>query len=137
MQNIVKPYKTIIPITLTMDRLNTWGKVYAVMAKELDAELFIVIRNVFGDKPLFLKNIEELKAKVDFFKERGVTVGAWLCPTTGHENKGLNIGEEGKKFIHRQVADYSSGKPELIEQAFCPLDENFTKDFAWKMKELA
>ena len=136
MKNTSRSYNTIIPVKIPIEKLETWGEAYACLAKKAGAELFIIIRNVFGDKPLFLKEIEELKKKVEFFRERGLTVGAWLCPTTGHEGMGLVIGEEGKRFTHRQVADYSGGKAKLIEQAFCPLDENFTNDFAWKMGEL-
>ena len=137
MKSILRPYKTVIPVKIPIEKLSTWGEAYAALAKKTDAELFIIIRNVFGDKSVFLKNVEELKTKVDFFKKKGVSVGAWLCPTTGHEGMGLIIGEEGKKFTRRQVADYTGGKAKLIEQAFCPLDENFIKDFAWKMGEIA
>lgn len=136
MNRKMRPYNTIIPIKIPMEKLEDWGEAYAKLAKETDAELFIIIRNVFGDKARFLKSIEELKTKVEFFKERGVNVGAWLCPTTGHEGMGLVLGEEAEKFTYRQVADYSQGTPRLIRNAFCPLDENFTKDFAWKMSQL-
>ena len=137
MKTVSRPYNTVIPIKLPIEKLDTWGESYAQLAKQLNTELFIIIRNVFGDKSRFLMHIEELKKKVQFFRERGVSVGAWLCPTTGHEGMGLIVGEEGKKFTRRQVADYSGEKPRLIEQAFCPLDENFIKDFAWKMRELS
>ncbi len=137
MKNASRAYNTVIPIKLPIEKLEDWGESYASLAKEAGAELFIIIRNVFGDKERFLKEIEELRAKVRFFKERGVRVGAWLCPTTGHEGMGLVIGEEGKGFARRQAADYSSGKARLIEQAFCPLDDGFKRDFAWKMRQLA
>lgn len=137
MKNTLRPYNTVIPIKLPIEKLNSWGEAYATLAKQLGAELFVIVRNVFGDKPRFLKETEELKMKAAFFKERGLNIGAWLCPITGHEGMGLLIGEEGEKFTRRHVADYSSGEPKLVEQAFCPLDENFTKDFAWKMRELS
>ena len=137
MKNTLRQYNTVIPIKLPIEKLHEWGTAYAELAKQMGADLFIIVRNVFGDRPLFLKEIKELKEKVRFFNERGVSVGAWLCPTTGHEGMGLVIGEEGEKFIRRQVADYSAGKPSLITQAFCPLDKDFTRDFAWKMSELS
>lgn len=137
MKNALRPYNTVIPIKIPIEKLETWGESYARLAKELGAELFIIIRNVFGDRTRFLKEIEELKKKVQFFAQRGLSVGAWLCPTTGHEGMGLVVGEEGENFTHRQVAAYSGAKPKLIENAFCPLDENFTNDFAWKMRELS
>lgn len=136
MKSTPHPYNTIIPIKLPIEKLTDWGEAYVQMAKQTGAELFVIIRNVFGDKPRFMQEIEELKKKVQFFKERGMQIGAWLCPTTGHEGMGLIVGEQGKMFTHRQVADYSDGKPRLIQNAFCPLDENFTRDFAWKMREL-
>lgn len=134
MSEELRSYNTYIPVSIPSWMLDTWGESYAQLAKDMNAELFIIVRNVFGDKEAFLKIIEDLKKKVDFFKAKGLSVGVWICPTTGHEGMGLTIGEEGKKFTRRQVADYSNGKPELIENAFCPLDENFTKDFAWKMQ---
>ena len=136
MRNLSRPYNTVIPIKLPIEKLECWGEAYANLAKELGAELFIIIDNVFGDRALFSKKAAELKQKVEFFKKRGVTVGAWLCPTTGHEGMGITVGEEGKKFTRRLVADYSGGKVRTSEQAFCPLDEGFVKDFAWKMGEL-
>ena len=137
MKNTIRPYNTIIPIKLPIEYLSSWGEAYANLAKQTGAELFVIVRNVFGDKPRFMQEIEELKKKADFFKERGISIGAWLCPTTGHEGMGLLIGEEGEKFTRRQVADYSSGEPRLIQHAFCPLDENFINDFAWKMREIS
>ena len=137
MKSISRSYNTVIPVKIPIERLSTWGEKYAALAKETGSELFIIIRNVFGDRNRFLKHIDELKEKVRFFKERGLSVGAWLCPTTGHEGMGLIVGEEGEKFTHRQVADYSAGKARLIKNAFCPLDEGFIKDFAWKMRELS
>ena len=136
MKNDFRPYSTIIPIKLPIERLDTWGESYAALAKELGAELFIIINNVFGDRARFLCEADELRRKVEFFRERGVTVGAWLCPTTGHEGMGITVGKEGEKFTRREVADYSGGKARLIRQAFCPLDEGFVRDFAWKMGEL-
>jgi hypothetical protein len=136
MKSTTRPYKTIIPVKLPIEHLEQWGEEYAKLANENDAELFVIIRNVFGDRARFAKEVDELKRKVDFFAARGVSVGAWLCPTTGHEGMGLVIGEDGKRFTRRQVADYATGEPRLIEQAFCPLDEGFIKDFAWKMGEL-
>ncbi len=136
MKDIRRPYNTVIPVKLPIEKLSDWGEAYASIAKQAGAELFIIIRNVFGDKARFLKEIGELREKVEFFKARGIGVGAWLCPTTGHEGMGLVIGEEGEKFTHRQVADHSDGGFRLIKNAFCPLDEGFIKDFAWKMKEL-
>ena len=136
MKSTTRPYKTIIPVKLPIERLEQWGEEYAKLANENDAELFVIIRNVFGDRARFTKELDDLKRKVDFFAARGVSVGAWLCPTTGHEGMGLVIGEDGRRFTRRQVADYSTGEPRLIGQAFCPLDEGFIKDFAWKMGEL-
>ena len=136
MKSIMRPYKTVIPIKLPITKLEEWGESYARMAKQLNADLFIITTNVFGDKARFMTEMNDLKKKVGFFKERGLSVGAWLCPTTGHEGMGIIVGEDGKKFTRRQVADYSGTSPRLIEQAFCPLDEEFTKDFAWKMGEL-
>ena len=100
-----RPYNTVIPIKLPIEKLDTWGEAYAELAKQTGSELFIIIRNVFGDRERFLKELGELRAKVRFFGERGITVGAWLCPTTGHEGMGLLVGDEGKKFTHREVAD--------------------------------
>lgn len=137
MKDITREYKTIIPLNIPISKLSTWGEEYVKLAKRLNAGIFLVTKNVFGDRERFLAIIEETKQQVEFFKDRGVDVGVWLCPTTGHEGMGLAIGKEGESFTHRQVADYSSGKAELIEQAFCPLDENFTKDFAWKMQVLS
>lgn len=136
MKNDFRPYNTVIPIKLPIEKLERWGEEYAALAKELGAELFIIINNVFGGRALFSKEVAELKQKVEFFNKRVVTVGAWLCPTTGHEGMGITVGAEGKKFTRREVADYSGGKARLIRQAFCPLDEGFVKDFAWKMGEL-
>ena len=126
MKSTTRPYKTIIPVKLPIEHLEQWGEEYAKLANENDAELFVIIRNVFGDRARFTKELDDLKRKVDFFAARGVSVGAWLCPTTGHEGMGLVIGEDGKRFTRRQVADYSTGEPRLIGQAFCPLDEGFT-----------
>lgn len=137
MKTGLRPYNTVIPIKLPIEKLESWGEAYAKIAKELGADLFIITENVFGDKARFLKETAELRKKVEFFNARGITVGAWLCPTTGHEGMGITVGKEGEKFTHRQVADYSSGKPRLIKNAFCPLDESFVKDFAWKMGELS
>ncbi|MBQ3016679.1 MAG: hypothetical protein IJD79_07870 [Clostridia bacterium] len=136
MEKASRKYNTIIPIKLPIEKLDSWGEEYAKLAADVGAELFIIIRNIFGDRERFLREITELREKVAFFKKRGITVGAWLCPTTGHEGMGLVIGEEGKKFTRRQVADYSGGNPKLIPQAFCPLDPLFVRDFAWKMGEL-
>lgn len=130
MQNPQRPYHTVIPIQLPIEKLDRWGEAYAELAKQTNADLFVIVKNIFGDKALFRKEVEELRQKAAFFHARGVTLGAWLCPTTGHEGMGLTIGEEGKHFTHRQVADYSGEEPKLIETAFCPLDENFKKDFA-------
>lgn len=137
MQNPQRPYHTVIPIQLPIEKLDRWGEAYAELAKQTNADLFVIVKNIFGDKALFQKEVEELRQKAAFFHARGVTLGAWLCPTTGHEGMGLTIGEEGKHFTHRQVADYSGEEPKLIETAFCPLDENFKKDFAWKMGQIA
>ena len=136
MKNDFRPYNTVVPVKLPIEKLDTWGESYAALAKELSAELFIIVNNVFGDRERFLEEISELRRKVEFFRERGVTVGAWLCPTTGHEGMGLKVGKEGEGFTRREVADYSGGKARLIRQAFCPLDEGFVRDFAWKMGEL-
>ena len=137
MQNPQRPYHTVIPIQLPIEKLDRWGEAYAELAKQTNADLFVIVKNIFGDKVLFRKEVEELRQKAAFFHARGVALGAWLCPTTGHEGMGLTIGEEGKHFTHRQVADYSGEEPKLIETAFCPLDENFKKDFAWKMEQIA
>ena len=137
MQNPQRPYHTVIPIQLPIEKLDRWGEAYAELAKQTNADLFVIVKNIFGDKALFRKEVEELRQKAAFFHVRGVALGAWLCPTTGHEGMGLTIGEEGKHFTHRQVADYSGEEPKLIETAFCPLDENFKKDFAWKMEQIA
>ncbi|MBQ8882889.1 MAG: hypothetical protein IJY70_05845 [Clostridia bacterium] len=133
MKQISRPYNTIIPAKIPLDELESWGEKYVEIAKKTNSELFIITRNIFGDKARFIKEMDELQKKVQFFNERGISVGAWLCPTTGHEGMGLIIGEEGKKFTRRQVADYSAGEPRLIKQAFCPLDDGFKADFAWKM----
>ena len=98
MSEELRSYNTYIPVSIPSWMLDTWGESYAQLAKDMNAELFIIVRNVFGDKDAFIKNIEDLKKKVDFFKARGLSVGAWVCPTTGHEGMGLTIGEEGKKF---------------------------------------
>ena len=137
MKDTQRPYQTIIPIKLPIEKLADWGDAYARLARQTGAELFVIVKNVFGDKTRFMKEIEELKEKVRFFGERSLKVGAWLCPTTGHEGMGLVVGEVGRTFTKRQAADYSDGKPKLIEQAFCPLDEGFVKDFAWKMRLLS
>lgn len=137
MKRSARKYNTVIPIKLPIERLHSWGEEYARLAKRAGAELFIIVNNIFGDRVRFMKELDELKAKVRFFGERGLSVGAWLCPTTGHEGMGITVGKEGESFTHRQVADYSSGKPKLIQNAFCPLDEGFIRDFAWKMSELA
>lgn len=137
MQNPQRPYHTVIPIQLPFEKLDRWGEAYAELAKQTNADLFVIVKNIFGDKALFQKEVDELRQKAAFFHARGVSLGAWLCPTTGHEGMGLTIGEEGKHFTHRQVADYSGEEPKLIETAFCPLDENFKKDFAWKMGQIA
>lgn len=137
MKKDIRPYNTVIPVKIPIESLESFGDAYAKLAKQVGADLFIIVRNVFGDRERFLKEIEELKIKVRFFNERGITVGAWLCPTTGHEGMGLVIGKEGEKFTRRQVADYSGGKAKLITQAFCPQDKGFTEDFAWKMRELS
>lgn len=136
MKDPQRPYQVVIPIQLPIKKLERWGESYAELAKQTNAELFVIVKNIFGDKVLFKKEVEELRQKVAFFNARGISVGAWLCPTTGHEGMGLTIGEEGKHFTHRQVADYSGEEPKLIETAFCPLDENFKKDFAWKMGQI-
>ncbi|MBR2989282.1 MAG: hypothetical protein IKC64_06140 [Clostridia bacterium] len=133
MKQVSRPYKIVVPAKLPLERLESWGEKYVEIAKNTNAEWFIITRNVFGDKARFLQEMDELRQKVQFFAKRGVSVGAWLCPTTGHEGMGLIVGEEGEKFTRRQVADYSGEKPRLIKQAFCPLDEGFKKDFAWKM----
>ena len=136
MTNENRPYNLLVPIKLPIEKLDTWGKAYADLAARIGAELFIIVNNVFGDRAEFLKRMDELKLKVDFFRKRGVSVGAWLCPTTGHEGMGLTIGKEGESFTRREVLDCSSGKARLIRQAFCPLDDGFVRDFAWKMGEL-
>ena len=47
MKTSSRQYKTIIPIKLPIEKLYDWGEHYAKLAKELDAELFIIIRNIF------------------------------------------------------------------------------------------
>ena len=97
MKQVSRPYKIVVPAKLPLERLESWGEKYVEIAKNTNAELFIITRNVFGDKARFLQEMDELRQKVQFFAKRGVSVGAWLCPTTGHEGMGLIVGEEGEK----------------------------------------
>ena len=53
MKNDFRPYNTVVPVKLPIEKLDTWGESYAALAKELSAELFIIVNNVFGDRERF------------------------------------------------------------------------------------
>ncbi len=99
--------------------------------KRCNPQLVLITFNRFlFDKEKLANEKKRFNSTKDAFEKAGFKVGAWLIPTIGY-GKVKNINEDAP-FTH-----LTKVTGEVIGDAYCPLDDDFSDGFCFLMKEIA
>ncbi len=94
--------------------------------------IFLVFDRVLCSRKMLKEKIELFEKTRAKWMKLGFTVNAWLAPTIGYGGKSSVDNAAPDRYV-RILSD----KGNLMDGAYCPLDENFSADFMNTLRVLA
>lgn len=126
-------HKLSMPINfISINEGNMNEYLYWLKKCKADRVFLCGLGNVYQETAFLKTNTQNVKNVIDFFKQNGLEVGVWI---DGFGHGATLFGADGENPKTYTQIEGVDGK--VSEHAFCPEDEEFTKDYCDAIKLLA